>query len=62
MPEKWLAESDPTRLPYMGSTVDPLVSSEKYLYLGMPVALMELDKIFVEVNLPCYVLLIKDGC
>lgn len=53
VPERWLAEEDPARLAYMSSTVDLVFSSGKYLCLGKPVALMELNKVFVEVSLLC---------
>lgn len=49
-PERWLNETDPARLAYMASTVDLVFSSGKYLCLGKTVALMELNKVFVEVS------------
>ena len=50
VPERWLTETDSERLAYMASTVDLVFSSGKYLCLGKSVALMELNKIFVEVG------------
>jgi cytochrome P450 len=47
-PERWL-EADPGRLALMTKTVDMVFHSGKYQCLGKPVALMEFNKIFVEV-------------
>lgn len=50
MPERWLRETDEARLAYMASVVYLVFSSGKYRCLGMHVALMELNKVFVEVS------------
>jgi cytochrome P450 len=48
-PERWLeASEDPTRLAHMTSTVDLLFHYGKYKCLGQNVALMEFNKVFVE--------------
>jgi cytochrome P450 len=49
MPERWL-EADETHLAQMTSTVDLVFHYGKYQCLGKPVALMEFNKIFVEVR------------
>lgn len=49
-PERWLKETDPAKVAYMASVVDLVFSSGKYLCLGKTVALMELNKVFVEVS------------
>lgn len=46
-PERWL-EADPGYLSKMNSTVDLIFHSGKYQCLGKSVALMEFNKIFVE--------------
>jgi cytochrome P450 len=48
-PERWLeASEDPARLAHMTSTVDLLFHYGKYKCLGQNVALMEFNKVFVE--------------
>ncbi|KAL2214516.1 cytochrome P450 [Sarocladium strictum] len=47
LPERWLVD-DEQRIAYMSSVVDLVFSSGKYQCLGKPVALMEINKIFVE--------------
>lgn len=47
-PERWL-EADPARLAEMTNTVDLVFHYGKYQCLGKSVALMEFNKIFVEV-------------
>ena len=48
-PERWLDETDPDRLAIMNNTVDLVFHYGKYQCLGKPVALMEFNKLFVEV-------------
>ena len=50
LPERWL-ERDATQVAAMSSVVDLVFSVGKYQCLGKPVALMELNKIFVEVSM-----------
>ena len=50
-PERWLEETDQARLAKMTSTVDLVFHYGKYQCLGRPVALMEFNKIFVEVRI-----------
>ena len=48
-PERWLdASEDPARLAHMASTVDLVFHYGKYKCLGQNVALMEFNKVFVE--------------
>ncbi|SPO01775.1 related to pisatin demethylase (cytochrome P450) [Cephalotrichum gorgonifer] len=47
VPERWL-EANAARFAEMAGVVDLVFSTGKYKCLGMPVALMELNKIFVE--------------
>jgi cytochrome P450 len=48
-PERWLdASDDPARLAHMTSTVDLVFHYGKYKCLGQNVALMEFNKVFVE--------------
>ncbi|OAR05796.1 hypothetical protein LLEC1_04638 [Akanthomyces lecanii] len=47
LPERWL-EADEHRVSLMSRVVDLVFSSGKYQCLGKPVALMELNKFFVE--------------
>ncbi|KAH6865919.1 cytochrome P450 [Alternaria rosae] len=48
-PERWLdAAEDPARLAHMASTVDLVFHYGKYKCLGQNVALMEFNKVFVE--------------
>lgn len=55
-PERWL-EADAQKLALMNSTVDLVFSSGKWMCLGKNVALMEFNKIFVEVCFhPCIIL------
>lgn len=49
LPERWI-EADMTQLATMSSVVDLVFSVGKWGCLGKPVALMELNKIFVEVS------------
>ena len=49
-PERWLEETDVDRLANMHNTVDLVFHYGKYQCLGRPVALMEFNKIFVEVR------------
>lgn len=49
LPERWL-EADEHRFGAMSRVVDLVFSSGKYQCLGKPVALMELNKFFVEVS------------
>lgn len=49
LPERWI-EADEERFAEMARTVDFVFSSGRYKCLGRPVALMELNKIFVEVS------------
>ncbi|PKS11126.1 hypothetical protein jhhlp_002887 [Lomentospora prolificans] len=51
-PERWLDETDPERLAKMANTVDLVFHYGKYQCIGRPVALMEFNKIFVEVKNP----------
>ncbi|KAG5657686.1 hypothetical protein KAF25_007719 [Fusarium avenaceum] len=46
-PERWL-NADPARLEVMSETVSLVFSSGKWQCIGKPVAIMELNKIFVE--------------
>lgn len=48
-PERWL-NAEPERLEVMAESVGLVFSSGKWQCLGKPVAIMELNKIFVEVN------------
>lgn len=50
LPERWLV-NDEERIAHMSSVVDLVFSSGKYQCLGKPVALMEINKIFVEVSM-----------
>lgn len=50
-PERWLEETDDDRLAVMNSTVDLVFHYGKYQCLGKPVAMMEFNKIFVEVRI-----------
>ena len=50
-PERWL-EADPARLRAMTAVVDLDFGFGKYQCLGKPIAMMELNKIFVEVSPP----------
>ncbi len=50
LPERWL-EADAARATKMSGVVDLVFSVGKYQCLGKPVALMELNKIFVEVSI-----------
>lgn len=50
LPERWI-EAEPEKAAEMASVVDLVFSTGKYLCLGKPVALMELNKIFVEVSM-----------
>ncbi|KAF4965520.1 hypothetical protein FSARC_6700 [Fusarium sarcochroum] len=47
LPERWL-NADPARVDAMSEVVNLVFSSGKYQCLGKPVALIELNKIFVE--------------
>jgi cytochrome P450 len=48
-PERWLeAETDPERLALMNSTVDLVFHYGKYQCLGKNIAMMEFNKLFVE--------------
>ncbi|KAK3403432.1 cytochrome P450 [Sordaria brevicollis] len=47
-PERWL-EADPQKLALMNSTVDLVFSHGKWMCLGKNVALMEFNKVFVEI-------------
>ncbi|CAI4217773.1 unnamed protein product [Parascedosporium putredinis] len=47
-PERWIEEPDKERLAVMSSTVDLVFHYGKYQCIGRPVALMEFNKIFVE--------------
>ncbi|SPO06232.1 related to pisatin demethylase (cytochrome P450) [Cephalotrichum gorgonifer] len=47
-PERWLEEEDSDRLAMMHSTVDLVFHYGKYQCLGKPVAMMEFNKIFIE--------------
>ncbi len=49
LPERWL-EADEHRVGLMSRVVDLVFSAGKYQCLGKPVALMELNKFFVEVS------------
>ncbi|KAF5023779.1 hypothetical protein F66182_4172 [Fusarium sp. NRRL 66182] len=48
-PERWL-DADPARVEEMSGLVNLVFSSGKYQCLGKPVALIELNKIFVEAS------------
>lgn len=48
-PERWLGP-DTERIAAMSNTVDLVFSVGKYQCLGKPVALMEINKVFVEVS------------
>lgn len=50
-PERWL-NADPALLEVMSETVSLVFSSGKWQCIGKPVAMMELNKIFVEVSVP----------
>lgn len=50
-PERW-TEASPEKFAYMASTTDLIFHYGKYQCLGKSVALMEFNKIFVEVRLP----------
>ena len=54
-PERWL-EADTARLTQMNNTVDLVFHYGKYQCLGKTVALMEFNKIFVEVSPPFVVM------
>jgi cytochrome P450 len=48
-PERWLeASEDPAHLAHMTSTVDLVFHYGRYKWLGQNVALMEFNKVFVE--------------
>ncbi|KAK1760102.1 cytochrome P450 [Echria macrotheca] len=47
-PERWLEEDDGGRLARMNAAVDMVFHYGKYQCLGRPVALMEFNKVFVE--------------
>lgn len=52
-PERWI-ESPPEKIKEMESALDLIFSYGRWQCLGRPVALMELNKIYVEVSpLPC---------
>jgi cytochrome P450 len=55
-PERWLG-ADPARLEVMSETVSLVFSSGKWQCIGKPVAIMELNKIFVEVGSSHYMCL-----
>lgn len=50
-PERWI-ESPPEKIKEMESALDLIFSYGRWQCLGRPVALMELNKIYVEVSLP----------
>jgi cytochrome P450 len=51
-PERWLvAEEDPEKLKEMVGAVDLVFGYGKYQCLGRTIAVMELNKVFVEVSL-----------
>ncbi len=52
-PERWLGGS-PERMREMEDTLGLVFSYGKYACLGKNVAMMELNKVFVEVSLPLY--------
>jgi cytochrome P450 len=51
LPERWLVD-DEERVAAMSGVVDLVFSTGKYQCLGKSVALMEINKIFVEVRIP----------
>jgi len=59
-PERWLID-DSERLTRMNKTVDLVFGYGKYQCLGRPVALMELNKVFVEVMKPISALSISSS-
>ena len=61
-PERWLnfgeGDAEKAREKKMRSTVDLVFASGKYTCPGRPVAMMELNKIFVEVSSSAWVVLL----